>query len=165
MKHQSIWKILSVCILTIVPQVVNADFFKSQTTLIENNYPRLSYGIAVTDFDGDGLQEFIVSGFGYPNLALRMVNKRFVNVVHDALFADAMRNTIGVAACDVNGDGKEELYFLNTDTYSGTKKLGDRLLGRAQQTYDLFELKKNQSMMNLTAGRSVACVDRLGNGK
>ena len=28
----------------------------------------------------------------------------------------------------MDGDGHEELYFLNTDTYSGKKKYSDRLL-------------------------------------
>ena len=31
--------------------------------------------------------------------------------------------------------------------------------------FDLFELEKNQENLNLTAGRSVVCVDRKGDGE
>ena len=42
-------------------------------------------------------------------------------------------------------DGYEEIYFLNTDTYSGTKKYSDRLLDIKDNNYfDLFELEKNK---------------------
>ena len=63
-------------------------------------------------------------------------------------------------------DGFEEVYFLNTDTYSGEKQYSDRLLDIKQnQIIDLFSLDKNMKELNYTAGRSVACVDREGNGK
>ena len=42
----------------------NAQFFQNITEKIENNVPRLSYGVAVTDFNDDGKMEFIVQGFG-----------------------------------------------------------------------------------------------------
>ena len=34
-----------------------------------------------------------------------------------------------------------------------------------KEFFDLFKLDKNSKNLNLTAGRSVACVDRNGNGK
>lgn len=35
---------------------------------------------------------------------------------------DTAGNAIGVAACDVDGDGREEIYFLNTNNaYSGSR--------------------------------------------
>ena len=43
------------------------------------------------------------------------------------IFTDPSRRTIGVAACDIDKDGYEEIYFLNTDTYSGDKIYSDRL--------------------------------------
>ena len=48
----------------------HADFFIDHSHRITKNPPRLSYGISVTDLDNDGSHEFIVTGFGYPNLAL-----------------------------------------------------------------------------------------------
>ena len=62
-------KIIFISIL-IIPNVVNADFFKDITSKIVDNSKRLSYGISVADIDQNGKYEFIVTGFGYPNLAL-----------------------------------------------------------------------------------------------
>ena len=143
----------------------SASFFDDRSALIATNPARLSYGVAVTDIDGDGDPEFIVTGFGYANLALGLKDGKLVNQLSDPLFADARRKTIGVAACDVDGDGDEEIYFLNTDTYSGEKVLADRLLDIAPAPADLFETGDNWVAKNLTAGRSVTCVDRAGDGR
>ena len=115
-------------LIAIAPSVAKADFFQDRSHLINNNGPRLSYGIAVADLDGNNAAEFIVTGFGYPNLALAFSDGRLSNNILDGLFSDPERKTIGVAACDVDGDGMEEVYFLNTDAYSGEKVLADRLL-------------------------------------
>ena len=99
-------------------------------------------------------------------LALSFEEGKLKNIINDPLFNDPTSSTIGIAACDMDGDGHEELYFLNTDTYSGTKKYSDRLIDKINNNYfDLFELKKNIENLNLTAGRSVVCVDRKGDGE
>jgi hypothetical protein len=36
-----------------------------------------------------------------------------------------------VAACDIDGDGREEIYVLNTDSYGGAKQQTDRLFSTA----------------------------------
>jgi len=142
-----------------------AEFFKDISDIIENNEPRLSYGVAVSDINKDNNYEFLVTGFGFKNLALGFKNKKLVNTIDDNIFNDADRKTIGVAACDIDKDGYEEIYFLNTDTYSGEKKYSDRLLDQKQKKFfDIFEIEKNKKSLNLTAGRSVVCVDRNGDG-
>ena len=143
----------------------SANFFKNITNLIEGNYESLRYGISVADVDNNGTYEFIVAGFGSENLALSYKNNKLRNIIDDEKFTDKKNFTIGVAACDIDSDGYEEIYFLNTDTYSGEKKYSDRLLKFNKKIIDLFELPKNQKNLNLTAGRSVVCVDRKGNGK
>jgi len=155
-----------ILILTIsITHMAKADFFKNISNIIQNNEKRLSYGVSVTDFDKDGNFEFIVAGFGYANLALKYDNGKLINNISDNLFADTDRRTIGVASCDIDQDGFEEIYFLNTDTYSGEKKYSDRLLDHTDVISDYFEIQKNQDSLNLTAGRSVVCVDRDGSGK
>ena len=76
---------------------------------------------------------------------------------------------IGVSACDVDGDGNEEVFILNTDAYSGpTTKTSVRLFKRnvTTGTYtDLFTLKRNQGARAYAAGRSVACLDRDQDGR
>jgi len=144
----------------------SANFFKNITNLIENNYESLRYGISVADVNKDGAYEFIVAGFGSENLALSYKNKKLKNIIEDEIFSDKKSFTIGVAACDIDSDGYEEIYFLNTDTYSGEKKFSDRLVDlKNKKFFDVFEQKKNQKDLNFTAGRSVVCVDRKGNGK
>ena len=141
------------------------SFFKNISNLLPDQNPRLSYGVAVADFDNDGNDEFIVTGFRYNNLALGFNGEKLENKITDNIFSDPQRSTIGVAACDIDQDGLEEIYFLNTDTYSGMKMYSDRLLINTQDVIeDLFEKEINQSDLNLTAGRSVVCVDREGKG-
>ena len=143
-----------------------ADFFKDITSSIENNDFRLSYGVSVTDVNQDNKYEFVVTGFGFSNLALSYQNGKIININKNEIFDDAIRKTIGVAACDIDQDGFEEIYFLNTDTYSGEKKYSDRLIDISSKGFtDLFEKVINKKNLNLTAGRSVVCVDRNGDGK
>ena len=143
-----------------------ADFFKDITSLIENNDFRLSYGVSVTDINQDDKYEFVVTGFGFSNLALSYQNGKLININKNEIFDDVKRKTIGVAACDIDQDGFEEIYFLNTDTYSGEKKYSDRLIDSSSDGFiDLFEKDINKKNLNLTAGRSVVCVDRNGDGK
>ncbi len=151
--------------IALISSMAKAEFFSNISEIIENNNDRLSYGVSVTDFDKDGNFEFIVTGFGYSNLALSYKNGKLINTIQDPLFIDEDRNTIGVSACDIDQDGFEEIYFLNTDTYSGEKKYSDRLLDNNNKIFDYFELEKNLENLNLTAGRSVVCVDRNGSGK
>jgi len=146
---------------------IQAEFFNDISHLIENNIPRLSYGIAVTDIDNDNKFDFIVTGYQYPNLALSFKKNKIKNIINHKMFADQNRRAIGIAACDVDTDGKEEIYILNTDSFSGKKIYADRLLDfdDNKNFKDLFEDSINKQSLNFIAGRSVACVDRMGNGK
>ena len=158
-------KYILIFILILTSKMAMSDFFKNITNLIENNTDRLSYGVSVADINNDNNFEFIVAGFRYPNLALGFRDGVLKNLINNSIFSDEKRSTIGVASCDIDQDGMEETYFLNTDTYSGEKKYSDRLLNFNKEITDLFELPKNQKNLNLTAGRSVVCVDRKGDGK
>lgn len=139
--------------------------FTDRTSLLAENSPQLSYGIAVTDVNQDGAFEFLVAGFGFANRALAWNGTAYVDVA-PPIIADEERRAIGVAAGDLDGDGREEIYILNTDTYSGQKQIGDRLFALGANGWvDLFSLTQNSDALNLTSGRSVACVDRTGNGR
>lgn len=143
--------------------------FTDKSALLRDNPAQLHYGIAVADLDGDaaaeGTFEIIVAGFGAPNLVLKWDGAGYVDIA-DPVLADADMNAIGVAAGDLNGDGREELYILNTDTFAGAKRFGDRLfLFRGLRWVDLFALEENRRAINLTAGRSVAAIDRFGIGQ
>jgi hypothetical protein len=138
--------------------------FVDLTSLLLENPAQLHYGIAVTDVDGDGAFEYFVAGYGFGNRVLKW-NGRGYEDVADALLADIGRQAIGVAAGDMDGDGREEIYVLNTDTFAGLKMFADRLFAFGESWTDLFEVPQNLAALNLTAGRSVAVIDRHGTGQ
>jgi len=145
---------------------------------------QFNYGVAVSDVDGDGDFEFIVAGYGTnfgagaPNLVLSYNKEtgKLENLAVDDTESPYynIRNdkgkAIGVAACDVDGDGREEIYFLNTNTYSGASDTGelDKLFRFNDETgkfEDILTKDYNIGVLENLAGRSVACIDRKGNGK
>ncbi len=138
--------------------------FTDHSQQIIDNPAQLSYGIAVTDIDNDGDFELLVAGFGFPNQALKWINGSFHDITPD-LLRDPNRKAISIAAADIDGDGIEEIYILNSDTFGGPKQYGDRLYDHDGDAWaDLFALRMNFDVMNLTAGRSVIAVDRKGSG-
>ncbi len=139
--------------------------FIARQDLLFHNDDRLSYGVAVCDIDGDGQFEFVVTGFGYANLALKWNGRGLLDTA-DTIMADQQRHAIGVAAGDIDGDGIEEIYIINNDTFAGAKQPSDRLFAlHGGQRVDLFDQPETQLIANRNAGRSVAAVDRTGNGR
>ena len=151
-KVNYLYKFLIIFSLILPINSSRAEFFKDISNIIMINESRLSYGVSVTDINADGNNEFIVTGFGYPNLALGYIDGKLKNIIQEDIFLDRDRKTIGVAACDIDKDGFEEIYFLNTDTYSGTKKYSDRLIDKNNNNFfDLFELKKKYRKFKLNS--------------
>lgn len=83
-------------------------------------------GAMVTDCIGELTVYFL--RYNGPNLVLKYNHtlNRLVNIAIDDpsspyyALRDRAGNAIGVTACDVDGDGREEIYFLNTNNaYSG----------------------------------------------
>lgn len=134
---------------------------------------QLNYGVAVSDVDNDGSLEWIVAGFSGPNFVLKFdrATKRLINLAQDhrySAIADQSGQAIGVCACDIDGDGREEIYFLNTNNaYAGRADYGDSLFKWRNGKYvNLYTDPVNSRMEAKSfAGRSVACIDRLGTGK
>ena len=138
--------------------------FTDRSDLLQPNPAQLNYGVAVTDVDHDGSFELFVAGFSFPNRVYKWTGNGFADVA-SAVLADPQRRAIGVAAADIDSDGREEIYVLNTDTFAGAKQFADRLFVYGDSWRDLFSLPENAAALNLTAGRSVAAVDRFGAGR
>ncbi|XP_058044267.1 cartilage acidic protein 1 isoform X3 [Ahaetulla prasina] len=141
----------------------------------ESNPTQLNYGVAVTDVDQDGDFEIVVAGYNGPNLVLKYdkARGRLLNLAVDEhsspyyALRDRQGNAIGVTACDIDGDGWEEIYFLNTNNaFSGVATYTDKLFKfRNGRWEDILSDEVNRGVASRFAGRSVACVDRLGSGR
>jgi len=139
--------------------------FNDATALLPNNKPGLYYGAAVADLDRDGAFELIVAGYAGANRVFKWQEDRFVEI-NDGVLADAQRQAIGLAAGDFDGDGWEELYVLSSARFAGLKLFSDRLFDfDGERWRDLFIAEGDPDLLNMTAGRSVCAVDRLGSGR
>ena len=154
----------------VAPSYPGEPFFQDFSSELTHNPTQRNYGVSVTDVNQDGRFEFIVAGNGYANLVYSWNSNTnsFDEVAATYGLTDASSKAIGVAACDVDGDGREEIYVLNTEQYSGSTSTSDRLFSSTSSSTtftDLFQLSQNQAAANYAAGRSCACVDRDGDGK
>ncbi len=147
----------------------SSAFFKDiSEQLSKCQTKQLSSGIAVTDIDFDGRFEWIVAGFHAPNLVLKYnPNNDSYTILQSEPFANIMDPdgaALGVAACDIDGDGREEIYFVNANLAYGGKSFYRHSLfkWRNGRYEDLFRDPLNQAIS--LSGRSVACLDRHGTG-
>lgn len=109
------------------------------SALLRGNEVKRRYGIAVTDFDGNGDYEVVVTGYGGANEVWDHQGTELVDIAPDTI-KDSERRAIGVSACDMDGDGREELYFLNVDRFGGLGEVSDRLYRRTDAGWtDVFE--------------------------
>ncbi len=139
--------------------------FRDDRQHLATNPASLHYGMAVVDVDDDGAFEVIVTGFGGPNRILKWVETGFVDI-EIPIITENVERAISVAGADIDGDGREELYLLNADSFAGPKKHGDHLFSFDNgQWRDVFDDAGTSSLRNQLAGRSVACIDRLGSGR
>jgi hypothetical protein len=129
---------------------------------IATNPPLLHAGVAATDWQGR--PAFVVAGFGGPNRVLRWEDGALTDTF-DPVVADPARHAVSVAAGDVDGDGVEELYVVNTER--SRPEGSDRLFTTTGdgRSVDLLELAANAGLAGPGPGRSVAAVDRGGGGR
>ena len=92
-KIKNFSKYLILFLFIILTNNARAEFFKDLSKIIENNEKRLSYGISVTDFNMDGNYEFLVTGFGFPNLALSYKDGKLKDLNQQKIFSDTSKKT------------------------------------------------------------------------
>jgi hypothetical protein len=138
--------------------------FEDRSELLADNPPFRGYGAAVSA-GPDGPCVF-VAGFGDANRVLRWRSGELADAACGVL-ADEGRHAIGVAAADLDADGREEVYVHNVAAFGGTSTEADLLLdpAGAGKWRDLFADPANRGHENYRVGRSVAAVDRLGTGR
>ncbi|XP_066301740.1 uncharacterized protein [Branchiostoma lanceolatum] len=135
------------------------------------------YGMTVTDVNRDGKMEIFVVSYGGPNLVLKWnpETRRYENIAVDNpespyyFLRDPERNGISVAACDIDGDGWEEIYIVNTQSNSvedSDLAQADRLYHFHQGRYrDVLREEYNLGLGQTLSAKSVACIDRTGSGR
>jgi len=139
--------------------------FRDRSAAIADNQPVTGAGAAVTP--GPTGPIILVTGVGCPNQLRSWADGRLRDRAC-GIIADANRQAIGVAAADLDADGEEELYVHNTGggACATTDLLLDRIDHNGRTVWcDAFAHSVNADRGNVTAGRSVAAVDRLGTGR
>lgn len=127
----------------------------SLTSLLADNPAQWYTGMAVVDLDGDGECECVVAANGGRNLVLKWGGDAFFDV-GIAPLTDESAPSMGIAAGDADGDGREELYIGNGEA------VPDRLFAwRRGGWADLLSgsQERNQS------SQSVLAFDRFGMGR
>uniref|UniRef100_A0A8C6UHG5 Cartilage acidic protein 1b n=1 Tax=Neogobius melanostomus TaxID=47308 RepID=A0A8C6UHG5_9GOBI len=129
----------------------------------EHNPSQLNYGWPLPIYNG-------------PNLVLKydQLKKRLINIAVDNCSSpfyalrDRPGNAIGVTACDIDGDGREEIYPHQAFSSYCRTTYSDKLFKfRNGRFEDLLndDINLHRDVANRMAGRSVACVDRKGSGR
>jgi len=139
--------------------------FLDVSFVLKDNPLRLGGGLAVVDIDGDGEIEIFVTSMRSANAVLKWKQGALVDTAPPSL-ADAQGSAIAVAAADIDGDGREEIYIVNSIGGTG-QTANDRLFQwnpSANQWVDLLQ-SKNRELAAAAPGRSVAVIDRRGNGR
>ncbi|MEI7608409.1 MAG: CRTAC1 family protein [Rhodospirillaceae bacterium] len=139
--------------------------FIDSSALIADNPPHRGHGVAVSDVDGDGVFEFLVSGYGVANRVLKWVGGKLVDAA-DSQLADAGSLTTSLIAADVDGDGREEIYACNDEPEHSEGGQADRLFAPFGRYWlDLLGQPENAELAESVAGQAVAAIDRLGRGR
>jgi hypothetical protein len=146
--------------------MVGSAFFLDISSCISYNPPAAHGGVAVSDVDGDGRYEYLITGFAGPNRLLRWVGSQLRDVASPS-FEDAEQASLAIAAGDIDGDGQEEIYVHQCRRVVESQEATDRLWdvqpdGRWE---DWFGRPEHVRVQNLWAGRSVAVIDRRGVGR
>lgn len=136
--------------------------FEDRSGLLADNPAFRGGGAAVTP-GPDGPCVF-VAGFGCANRTLRWRNGELVDAACGIL-ADDGHHALGVAAADIDADGREEVYVHNAGAAEAGREPDLLLDPEGDRWRDLFAHPRNRGRNNHRTGRSVAAVDRLGTGR
>jgi len=113
--------------------------------------------LGISDIDGDGANELLLAAQGSPHRVLKWQRGALRNSpIH--FFEAHSHDALAMATADINGDGREELYLLNTAP-------------QADQLLNFCDLRGPVNLLNTPAhrypqsGRAVAAWDRRGTGR
>ncbi len=89
------------------------DDFKEEI-LLPQKYSDLGPALAITDIDGDGLEDLYIGGSkGYPGRIILMKENKVIEVSSDIMKLHSIYEDIGATFVDVNSDGLPDLYVAS----------------------------------------------------
>ncbi|WP_224336236.1 CRTAC1 family protein [Haloprofundus halobius] len=142
--------------------------FEARSDLLADTPSFKGYGAAVTA-GPQGSLTYVTSSSGANKLLQWDESEGDGGALVDiatGIIADKRRRGIAVAAADLDGDGREEVYVQNAGGYGRTDGALDRLFDcDGTEWTDAFSLDVNTGRSNRRNGWSVAAVDRHGTGR
>lgn len=110
-------------------------------------------GVAVADFDGDGLQDlYVTSSVGANALYRNVGDLRFVDVAAEAWVEDAASRSNGACAADYDNDGDTDLYVSNYGPSKLFRNRGDAIFDDVTAAAGLTESSRNLRTMGCAWG-------------
>ena len=131
--------------------------------------------IASVDINFDGRGEIIVAVQDGPNIMLMYddhlgsiidmttLGSSYISVYRPLLETGA--KTISAASCDIDGDGRDEIYIQNSNSPFDSNPEPDKLYTWVNGSFiDLFGQMWNKDVAPRYGGHSVSCLDYAGDG-
>ena len=110
-------------------------------------------GVAVADFDGDGLLDiYVTSSVGANALFRNLGGLRFVDVAAEAWVEDAASRSNGACAADYDNDGDTDLYVGNYGPSKLFRNRGDATFEEVTAAAGLTESSRNLRTMGCAWG-------------
>ena len=110
-------------------------------------------GVAVADFDGDGLLDiYVTASVGANALYRNLGGLRFVDVAAEAWVEDAESRSNGACTADYDNDGDTDLYVGNYGPSKRFRNLGDGTFEEVTAAAGLAESSRNLRTMGCAWG-------------
>lgn len=118
-------------------------------------------GATLINLDGEEDLEIFISGFGSNNLILKRDRNNFRPLVIPEL-VDADGLTFSVTACDIDGDGRDEMLLLNRPGKEGLSQ--SKIMKYVNGNWEDIVSKTGLDPKSIEHGYSATCIDRKGDG-